>query len=483
MESVNNMPPNIRWHIPNRPELSKRLFASRSLEEKTIVPAIPDARTHDLESAIALVGIPIVEGSSSPHEWALTLLQCAAEVEHALMVQYLYAALSLPIDGSSDSRQYRDLLIGIAIEEMGHLATVQNLLLLVGGVEAIHLQRDKVRRESGMNPIPFVLEPISRVALAKYLAAERPIDVPEAWRGKVTELVASAEREAGVPLKRVGVMYELLRWIFSSSDLADVGHFNFSAIEEIPKNLHLTNADLRPLHEIVQHLATPDEWSIYRATILLFTPHTCAEAIAAIDAVAAQGEGLLNDPARSHFEAFMSLVEALDGGHLSGILPLPTSPTLRQHGGEHGITITHTYTKIWGAIFSLQYTLLILSIQHAFLIPRPTDGSQGLRAKLAKSAVQKMRLVLTTVGELIITLPLETGRATLAGPPYDLDPAILESHNLNTLRNQHLALLDTLETQYKTIQTHPDYGRHQQHAETIEDLRAFDYAHRQLMTT
>lgn len=475
-------PPQIRWHIPNRQETSKRLFSSRSLAEKAILLTPPDTRTHDLESAIALVGIPIVEGTASPHEWALTLLQCAAEVEHALMVQYLYAALSFPIDGSPDLRRYRDLLISIAIEEMGHLATVQNLLLLVGGVEAIHLQRDKVRRESGMNPIPFVLEPIARVALAKYLAAERPIDVPETWKNKVTELVVLAEREAGVPLKRVGVMYELLRWIFSPSDLVAEGHFNFSAIEEIPNNLHLTNADLRPLPEIAQHLATRDEWSIYRPTILLFSPHTCAEAIAAIDAVAAQGEGLLNDPATSHFEAFMSLIEALDGGHLSGILPLPTSPTLGQHGGEHGITITHTYTKIWGAVFSLQYTLLILSIQHAFLIPRPTDGSQGLRAKLAKSAVQKMRLVLKTVGELIITLPLETGRASLAGPPYDLDPAILESHNLNDLPNQHLALLDALETQYRAIQTHPDYATHQQHAESIEELRAIDSQHRQLMT-
>lgn len=42
------------------------------------------------------VGTPEVTGATTPKEEAIGLLQLAAEIEHSLMVQYLYAAASLP---------------------------------------------------------------------------------------------------------------------------------------------------------------------------------------------------------------------------------------------------------------------------------------------------------------------------------------------------------------------------------------------------
>src|SRR5687768_3920359 len=84
---------------------------------------------------------PMLDPPTTPRDEAVALLHATAEVEHSLMVQYLYAAYSLgdvdPADPHYDVKQekvalIRYLLIHIAREEMAHLATVQNLLHLLG---------------------------------------------------------------------------------------------------------------------------------------------------------------------------------------------------------------------------------------------------------------------------------------------------------------------------------------------------------------
>src|SRR5215472_16808322 len=83
--------------------------------------------------------VPSIPGRTA-HLKAVYLLQIAAEVEHALMAQYLYAAYSLDEtfnqgDGSETTqivdRWKRDLRV-IARQEMAHFITVQNLLISLG---------------------------------------------------------------------------------------------------------------------------------------------------------------------------------------------------------------------------------------------------------------------------------------------------------------------------------------------------------------
>ena len=80
----------------------------------------------------------IVIGS---REQLLYLLAEAAEIEHTLMCSYLYAAFSLKpaTDAGLSGREaeavgrWRQAIMGVAIEEMGHLLLVSNLLVAVGG--------------------------------------------------------------------------------------------------------------------------------------------------------------------------------------------------------------------------------------------------------------------------------------------------------------------------------------------------------------
>ena len=75
-------------------------------------------------------------------DYAIFLLRIAAEVEHSLMAQYLFAAYTLggpdvPGDVEDDVRAWQETILGIAKEEMGHLITVQNLLTVLGAARAV----------------------------------------------------------------------------------------------------------------------------------------------------------------------------------------------------------------------------------------------------------------------------------------------------------------------------------------------------------
>src|SRR6266446_3884621 len=64
----------------------------------------------------------------SPRDEIIFLLHTAAEIEHSLLVQYLYAAWSIPPNPADKLKKWRTTILGIAKQEMGHLMTVQNVL-------------------------------------------------------------------------------------------------------------------------------------------------------------------------------------------------------------------------------------------------------------------------------------------------------------------------------------------------------------------
>ena len=104
------------------------------------------------------------------------LLREAANIEHALLVQYLYAGFSV-------KERYRTLrggpvnasgtLLGIAVQEMRHLARVNELLVALGALP--NLDRLDFPITSGVYPFKLELEPLTRTSVAKYVTAEAPL--------------------------------------------------------------------------------------------------------------------------------------------------------------------------------------------------------------------------------------------------------------------------------------------------------------------
>jgi Ferritin-like len=182
-------------------------------------PAWADAtrvlrRTVDEEISLAAEIVPDQE--LSPRQHLIMLLQAAAEIEHALMVQYLFAAYSLrpdvQIPNASAGRtttQWREELLEIAKEEMGHLLCVQNCLRAVGG--ANHFGRDNFPIQTGVYPFPFMLEPLSLKSVALYVAAEmpEPRNVPSAILTPAQ--LARIAALSGAHVNRVGVLFALIK--------------------------------------------------------------------------------------------------------------------------------------------------------------------------------------------------------------------------------------------------------------------------------
>src|SRR5262245_9390965 len=190
-----------------------------------VVQAARPRRAHLDHAAVAAAVMPGLDGRPmhdpplEARDEAVFLLTAAAEVEHALMVQYLYAAYSLRVSedqpNGQDIRELQDLVSQIAREEMGHLATVQNLLHLIGG--PLNFNREQSPYASEIYPFRFKLEALSLDSLSKYVVAEQPLQLPPDFPdGPLLEQIAADAKRAndGRPVGHVGPIFARLEQLF-----------------------------------------------------------------------------------------------------------------------------------------------------------------------------------------------------------------------------------------------------------------------------
>ncbi|SFI58304.1 ferritin-like domain-containing protein [Planctomicrobium piriforme] len=330
-------------------------------------------------------------GAASPQDELIALLQLAVEVEHALLVQYLYAASSIAAPLS-----FHRKVLHISIQEMAHLITVENLLLAVGGPSTFHIGRDSIRGSSPLNPLPLDLEPISRLSLAKYILAEAPATFPSQHAQEeqfVSQLSQEVETAAGITPHRVGALYARIYWIVQSSD-APAGPISLTPDPAIgfQPGWHLSAADFTSTNEIAAHQAEPLEWeqgSGPDLRIHLVTDE--ASALGALASVMEQGEGL-GHAEDSHYYEFKETLTAFMAGQMT-VLPLPVNPFVGSLPPDvaGGVRIIHPYVRLWATLLNIRYTALLLHIGHALLTPR----GNAAREILVQLAFINMRLGLS----------------------------------------------------------------------------------------
>ena len=114
------------------------------------------------------------------------LLHQASELEHFICCQYLFAAFSLK-QGEAEgltwqeamhTRDWAQMLLLVARQEMEHLGLVSNLLTSVGG--APHFTRPNFPQSPRFAELPFELVPFDEAMLHRFICLERPLDTP--WR-------------------------------------------------------------------------------------------------------------------------------------------------------------------------------------------------------------------------------------------------------------------------------------------------------------
>ncbi|MCY1073208.1 ferritin-like domain-containing protein [Archangium lansingense] len=432
---------------------------------------------------------PVLPPEFSWHDYAVLLLHIAAEVEHALMVQYLYAAYSLggpqvPPKHRDRVRHWQEVVLGIAKEEMGHLITVQNVLRLIGG--PLNLDREDYPWGNDFYPFEFTLEPLTKDSLARYIFAEMPAgwDTEEAREIKKR----AAKGSSGQPLHRVGELYDRMQKILANPEYVKEADFQaatttFQASWDEWGRGYMRGA--RGQATSSRRQSTPD--------VIVQPVSSRDEAVEALAAVGKQGEARFYDQdleERSHFRRFLEIYREYPEGEWTPTRPVPINPKTvmdlnanqvvrsfkavsRGGAAPPSANITHPESSRWAHLFNLRYRMLLVNLSHAYELAGAIGQGDVLTARglLINRTFGEMYNV-RSISNILVELPLdESGSGVVAAPPFempyslDLPPTEADRWRL------HRDLLEA--SQNLTRQLRELYpNRHTDYLRALEDLDA-----------
>jgi Ferritin-like len=327
------------------------------------------------------------------------LLSLAAELEHGLMCEYLYAAFSLKGTAGPGVRtgqlaaveRWRGLIFDIAGEEMLHWAMVQNLLTAVGS--APYVSRPHMPHQARGYPpgVQVRLLPFGEAALEHFVYLERP----EGMEG------ADAEgfEPVGLPLAPMGAREIIPR----GQDFATVGHL-YRSIERGLAHLADTMGEDRLFigPEFQQADETAFGWPDLRPITGL------AGAGRAIERIVEQGEGARGDWAGAHYGRFLAVlgdyraIREQDPA-FEPAYPVAAAAIRAVEGIEPDVYISDPATGGCSDLFNAVYELLLQMIARYFAFGHETPAQ---RQVLAHTAVSLMLQAIKPLGLLLARLPV-----------------------------------------------------------------------------
>jgi hypothetical protein len=299
-----------------------------------------------------------------------------------------------------------------------------------------------------------VLEPVSSNALAKFVVAEMPADIPDpALRQRVDELVEIAETSAHATPHRVGALYAKLFWLFQPDD-SPVAPYDLSpsASVGLKAGWHLDPKDFTDPSVIAQTEATRGDWVKGSVTgFILSSVSTAAAARDLISAISEQGEGL-GAAHDSHFFEFLELLDALEGGQLQ-TTALPVNPVARlapaPDAGTSAAILT-PYAKLWAELLDSRYNLLLLDLWHGLATPIASSA----RNALIGLAYANMDFVWEIIEQLLLIRDMVG--VTDAAPPFGLQFEDLPEAETERWR-RHQRLLAAQREVVEAIRSSPEF--------------------------
>jgi chromopyrrolic acid synthase len=412
---------NKTYYMPPTRELSqpKAMLLYKYLQNQQQVGYVPDPTPTPKQP----------QRTIDTREELVVALRQAAELEVAVMLQYIYAAYSIPnyVTGQEyvqrglwtpaqlnlacgdgqETHNYgmRGVLLEISHEEMIHFLMVNNILMAMG--EPFYPANPNFGEIDRTIPIDIdlALEPLNANSIHRFMRLEMPDFLAE-------EL--PEDREVADPiadrLHRYGSLSELYRQIRQ-------------AIETIP-DLFLTK----------KSPAGGEHHLFLRADFNQHHPHyqlqveDVKSALFAIDVITEQGEGCdANSPKfdRSHYQQFRQMAAALAqqqfaSDNNSPVPWNPAYPTLRNptlYSKDCSTSVvTAPETAIVMQICDECYLIMMqLMVQHFGLMP---NGSLR-RSKLMNAAIDIMTGMVRPLGELLMTMP-SGKRGRTAGPSFNM---------------------------------------------------------------
>jgi len=359
------------------------------------------------------VAEPTIVVEHREHLWYL--LAEAAQVEHLIMCQYLYASFSLkagPEDGLTAEQaaavtRWREVLTGIAIEEMLHLALVFNVMTAIGA--APPLSRPNFPRSSGDLPggIQFRLLPFGTDSLTHFLYLERP------------EGMERMDAEGFVPTVPPREPVEPGEAFSRAQDFSTVGHL-YRGIEQGLAALSSRFGESGLFVGPRRTQATPE---LFRWPQLVAV-HDLASATAAINEIIEQGEGARGDWQPAHYGRFLGIWEEYTGLKEASPAFEPAFPVIPAFTRQpYDLTepqplLTDPLTRGISEVFNLGYEVLLQTLNRFFT---HTDETDEQLQTLVGVAFELMAGVLRPLGRTLPRLPAgpdHPGRT--AGPTFEM---------------------------------------------------------------
>lgn len=330
-------------------------------------------------------------------EQLLYALYEAAELEHNLMCTYLYAAFSLKsgeAEGLSAREseavsRWRQSILDVATDEMSHLAAVWNITAALGG--APRFGRTNFPLDPGLLPAGVVvkLAPFNPAVLQHFIYLERPHGSSEPdGEGFAPERLF----ERGAPgqlLTPMGMDYDTVGDFYQA--LGD-GLRRF--VSRLGEDVAFCGDPARQLSQIEAELAGAK-------------PVLCSKtALAAFDAIVAQGEGAPLDSKDSHFQKFLNIrteYAALraQNPQFAPAFPAAHNPVLRRPPRPAGrVWIEDTQAAMTVDLANASYSLMLRLIAYAYSLSSPNPQ----KAAVLDLSVGVMR-AMTLVAERAARLP------------------------------------------------------------------------------
>lgn len=394
---------------------SLRAFDRGAPAAESLLLSDPESnRPHPEERGLSL------DMFTAPRDRAIYLLHVGAEIEQALMVQYLYAAYSLDGPHVTDpahkklAQQWKATILEIAREEMGHLVTVENLLTLIGG--PITFDRQDFPVPADLYPFPFELEPLTKRSLGKYVLAEAPDDDVIAALNLTDEINAIKELVGGIDdrlkVNRVGMVYSAIRFLFQPPVIPQ------EPGPEPPQ--FISSGDIQA--GSLKYQVDPAEWGLGYQDILIETAIDRVTATAGIDAISIQGEGsTIGQFSDSHFGKFLEIYRQFPGeGGWRPAKNVARNPTTDSDAPPDRF-ITNETAFFWAGLLNLRYRMLLMYLMHSFTIETPEqDTARTSRGLLVTWGFGEMYHI-RSITEIVMKLPLKAeGGDLLAGPPFEM---------------------------------------------------------------
>jgi len=344
-----------------------------------------------------------------------SLLVEAAQIEHMIMCQYLYACFSLktePDEGLTAEQadavaRWQKTVTGIAVEEMLHLALVINVMTAIGAGPT--LSRPNFPRHSAYLPpgVEFALLPFGGDSLTHFLYLERPEGME---RVDAAEFVPAAPPSA--PVAGAEVMPR-------PQDFSTVGHL-YRGIEQGLIDLASQLGEQVLFVGEPRAQATPERFRYPQ----LIAVTDLASARAAIDEIIEQGEGARGDWRPAHYGRFFGVwseYQKLREQDPSFEPARPVMPAFTQQPydiDQPQPQPTEPLTREVAGLFNLGYEVLLQALTRFF---NHTDETDEQLDALVHAAFGIMTGVLKPLGAALTRLPMgPVSPDHTAGPAFEM---------------------------------------------------------------